>query len=194
MSADRLGVRAGSGGGGLEPPLCGEFQGGSGDRLERRPGAAALWGQLVADARVALQVAGRALQGYAKAAPETQELRTAQQLLQDLLAQDIDEEPEDGGDPQIRRGTAQDRIVSTTDPEMRHGRKSNTQRFDGHKATVVVDTDDQVVLATDVRAGNVADREGAAQLVAEAAARSGQELEEVLGDTAYGDLATRACD
>ena len=152
----------------------------------------ALVGQLVADARVALQVAGRALQGYAKEAPETQELRTAQQLLQDLLAQDIDEEPEDGGDPQIRRGTAQDRIVSTTDPEMRHGRKSNTQRFDGHKATVVVDTDDQVVLATDVRAGNVADREGAAQLVAEAAARSGQELEEVLGDTAYGDLATRA--
>ena len=48
----------------------------------------ALVGQLVADARVALQVAGRALQGYAKAAPETQELRTAQQLLQDLLAQD----------------------------------------------------------------------------------------------------------
>ena len=109
----------------------------------------ALVGQLVADARVALQVAGRALQGYAKEAPETQELRTAQQLLQDLLAQDIDEEPEDGGDPQIRRGTTGSAVRRCgTDA-------SNTQRFDGHKATVVVDTDDQVVLATDVRAGNV---------------------------------------
>jgi hypothetical protein len=37
----------------------------------------------------------------------------------------------------------------------------------------------------------VHDREGAADLVAEAAERSGQELEEVLGDTAYGDLETR---
>lgn len=157
------------------------------DAAERR----AVVGQLVADARVALALATRALRGYAKDAAPTQALREAQRLLAQLLAQDIDEEPEDGGGPSIRRGTARDRIVSTTDPEMRHGHKSHSKGFEGYKAAIVAETESGVILATDVRAGNVPDREGAAALVAEAAERSGQELEEVLGDTAYGDLETR---
>lgn len=157
------------------------------DAKERR----AVVAQLVADARVTLALAARALRGYAKNAPVTQELRAAQRLLAELLAQDIDEEPEDGGGPSIRRGTPRDRIVSTTDPEMRHGRKSRSQGFEGYKAAIVVETGSGVILATDVRAGNVHDREGAAERIAEAAARSGQELEEVLGDTAYGDTETR---
>jgi len=151
----------------------------------------AVVGQLVADARVALNLATRALRGYAKESAETQPLREAQQLLADLLSQDIDEEPEDGGGPTIRRGTPRDRIVSTTDPEMRHGHKSHSKGFEGYKAAIVVEAESGVILATDVRAGNVHDREGAAELVAEAAERSEQELEEVLGDTAYGDLETR---
>ncbi len=147
--------------------------------------------QLVADARVTLALAARALRGYAQDAAPTQARREAQRLLAELLAQDIDEEPEDGGGPSIRRGTARDRIVSTTDPEMRHGHKSHSKGFEGYKAAIVAETESGVILATDVRAGNVHDREGAAALVAEAAERSGQELEEVLGDTAYGDLETR---
>jgi transposase/IS5 family transposase len=157
------------------------------DAGERR----AVVGQLVADARVTLALATRALRGDAKDAAPTQALREAQRLLAQLLAQDIDEEPEDGGGPSIWRGTAKDRIVSTTDPEMRHGRKSQSKGFEGYKAAIVAETESGVILATDVRAGNVHDREGAAALVAEAAERSGQELEEVLGDTAYGDLETR---
>lgn len=148
-------------------------------------------GQLVADARVALALAARALRGYAKSAAPTQALCEAQRLLAQLLVQDIDEEPEDGGGPAIRRGTAKDRIVSTTDPEMRHGRKSRSRGFEGYKAAIVVETESGVLLATDVRGGNVHDREGAAPLIAEAVERSGQELEEVLGDTAYGDTETR---
>ena len=147
--------------------------------------------QLVADARVTLALATRALRGFSKQSALTQPLREAQCLLAALLAQDIDEEPEAGGGPTIRRGTARDRIVSTTDPEMRHGHKSHSNNFDGYKAAVVADTDSGVILATDVRAGNVHDREGAAELVADAAERGGQELAEVLGDTAYGDLETR---
>jgi hypothetical protein len=157
------------------------------DAQEKR----AVVGQLVADARVALSLATRALRGYAKDAAGTQPLLEAQQLLADLLSQDIDEEPEDGGGPTIRRGTTKDRIVSTTDPEMRHGHKSHSKGFEGYKAAIVVETGSGVILTTDVRAGNVHDREGTADLVAEAAERSGQELEEVLGDTAYGDLETR---
>jgi len=152
----------------------------------------AVVGQLVADARVTLALATRALRGFSQEAPQTQPLREARRLLEALLAQDIDEEPEDGGDARIRHGTARDRIVSTTDPEMRHGHKSHSKGFDGHKAAVVTDTDSGVILATDVRAGNVPDRDGAAELVAQAAQRSEQELAEVLGDTAYGDLETRS--
>ena len=158
------------------------------DAEERR----AVVGQLVADARVTLSLATRAMRGYAKDAAPTQTLREAQHLLAQLLAQDIDEEPEDGGGPSIRSGTAKDRIVSTTDPEMRHGHKSHSKGFEGYKAAIVAETDSGVILATDLRAGNVHDREGAADLVAQAAECSGQELEEVLGDTAYGDLETRA--
>jgi hypothetical protein len=157
------------------------------DAQERR----AVVAQLVADARVTLALATRALRGYAKDAAPTQALREAQRLLAELLAQDIEEEPEDGGGPRVRRGTAKDRIVSTTDPEMRHGHKSHSKGFEGYKAAIVVETESGVILATDVRAGNVHDREGAAELVAQAAERSGQELAEVLGDTAYGDLETR---
>jgi hypothetical protein len=147
--------------------------------------------QLVADARVTLALATRALRGHAKDAAPTQALREAQRLLAELLAQDIDEEPEDGGGPAIRRGTAKDRIVSTTDPEMRHGHKSHSKGFEGYKAAIVAETESGVILATDVRAGNVHDREGAADLIAKAVECSGQELGEVLGDTAYGDLKTR---
>ena len=157
------------------------------DEKERR----AVVGQLVADARVTLAVATRARRGYAKDAPPTEALREAQRLLAALLAQDIEEKPEDGGGAAIRRGTAKDRIVSTTDPEMRHGHKSHSKGFEGYKAAIVAETESGVILATDVRAGNVHDREGAADLVTQAVERSGQELEEVLGDTAYGDLETR---
>jgi hypothetical protein len=40
------------------------------------------------------------------------------------------------GEPQIGEGTAPDRIISITDPEMRRGRRSQAQRFDGFKAAV----------------------------------------------------------
>jgi IS5 family transposase len=147
--------------------------------------------QLVADARVALALASRALRGFAKDAEPTQALRGAQRLLAELLAQDIDEQPPGGDGPQIRRGTVRDRIVSTTDPEMRHGHKSHSKGFEGYKATVVADAESGVILATGVRAANVHDAEGAAEMLAEAAQQSGQKLGEVLGDTAYGGLETR---
>jgi IS5 family transposase len=157
------------------------------DAKERR----ALLGQLVADARIALQVAKRALRGYSKDWPATGQLRESQALLSRILAQDIEEEPEDGGGPQIRKGTAKDRVISTTDPEMRHGHKSHSKGFDGYKASVVVETEDGVILSTGVQPGNKADREQAVELV-EAASRSSQaEIDGVLGDTAYGDTETR---
>ena len=45
---------------------------------------------------------------------------------------------------------------------MRHGRKSASKRFDGHKAAVAVDTDGQLITAVDVLAGNAPDATGRA--------------------------------
>jgi len=151
----------------------------------------ALIGQVVADARVALALAARALRGFARHAESTQALRAARELLADLLHQDIDEEPADGGGPMLRQGTSRDRIVSTTDPAMRHGHKSHSKGFEGYKAAAVAEVEHGVILATDVRAANVADGEGAKPLVEQAAQRAGTSIGGVFGDTAYGNLATR---
>ena len=157
------------------------------DQEEKR----ALVGQLVADAKVALALGQNALRGYSRTAEKTEKLRAALKLLADLLLQDIEEDPEDGGGPAIKKGTDRDRIVSTTDTEMRHGRKSETKTFTGHKAAVAVDTEEGIILATEVIPGNAHDSEGAAQLAAEAGKAAGCSVEAVLGDTAYGSTATR---
>ena len=47
------------------------------------------------------------------------------------------------------------------DPEMRHGHKSSSRRFDGHKAAIVVDTDSHLITAVDVLPGNAPDNLGA---------------------------------
>ena len=151
----------------------------------------AIVGQLVADARIALTLAKNALRGYAVDAEQSADLRAARDLLSELLLQDIDESPADGGEPCITQGTKRDRIVSTTDPEMRHGRKSSSKTFNGYKASVAADVEDGVILATDVIAANAHDSQGAAELAAQAGKNASQTVDNVLGDTAYGSSATR---
>ena len=112
-------------------------------------------------------------------------------MLADLLLQDIDEEPEDGGEPRIHQGTKKDRIVSTTDPEMRHGRKSSTKTFNGYKASLATETEAGVIVAVDVQPANKPDGEGAAAWVGEANRRCKRQTKRVLGDTAYGSVDTR---
>jgi len=151
----------------------------------------ALVGQVVADARVALALAARALRGFARAAEQTRALREARALLADLLLQDVDEDPADGGGPALRQGTSRDRIVSTTDAEMRHGHKSQSKKFEGYKAGIVAEVEHGVILASDVRAANVSDGAGAKTAVEQAAACAERPIGRVFGDTAYGNLATR---
>lgn len=107
----------------------------------------------------------------------------------DLLAQVIDQdvEADDEGNPRIRRGVAPDRVISHSDPEMRHGRKSASRRFDGHKLDVIADEDTELVLGVDVRAGNAPDGEGAVPLLKTVRDVEGVEVETLLGDMAYSD-------
>ena len=117
--------------------------------------------------------------------------KEAAALLAALVAQDVEIDPETG-QPRIRRGVAKDRIVSTTDPEMRHGRKSASRRFEGHKLHVVEEESTEIILGVDVEAGNGADGEHAAGMVEDIARQTGVEIDELVGDMAYGDGDTRA--
>lgn len=92
---------------------------------------------------------------------------------------------------QIRQGTATDRVISVHDPEMRHGRKSASKRFDGHKLSVAVDTASKLTLAVEILAGNAGDSQGALELVRQAEANTGLPVRKAIGDCAYGDGPTR---
>ena len=113
----------------------------------------------------------------------------AAELLARILAQDI-EHDEHG--PRLKRGVAPDRLISVHDPEMRHGRKSSSHRFNGHKAQVAVDTETQLITAVDVLAGNAPDAEHALEVVEASEAATDCRVDEVLGDCAYGAGETRA--
>src|SRR6266581_5680509 len=75
---------------------------------------------------------------------------------------------------------------------MRHGRKSSSHRFNGHKAQVAVDTDSQLITAVEVLPGNAADADRALEVVEATEAATDCEVVEVIGDCAYGAGSTRA--
>jgi hypothetical protein len=77
------------------------------------------------------------------------------------------------------------------DPEERHGRKSQSDRFDGHKAPIAVDTESQLVTAAEVLPGNSNDQSGALNLVGATEENTGTPVELTIGDCAYGGGATR---
>ena len=112
------------------------------------------------------------------------ELQQATHLLNYLVEQDT--ETNESGDASIKQGVAKDRIPSVSDPEMRHGRKSQSTRFNGHKATIAVDTETQLITATDVVAGNTYDSDNALALCQQTENNTGCEVETVIGDCAYG--------
>ena len=87
----------------------------------------------------------------------------------------------------LKDGVSRDRMMSVHDPEMRHGHKSSSRRFDGHKAAIVVDTDSQLITAVEVLPGNAPDNLGALELVEASEANTGVPVEEAMGDAAYGD-------
>ena len=145
-------------------------------------------GEIVADADRLLELARQARADLDEGSAEAVALVEAAGLLSRVLVQDV-ERRADG--PALQRGVAADRLVSVHDPEMRHGRKSARKRFDGHKAAVAVDTDEQLITAVTVLPGNAQDDERALELVEQSEATTGCAVEESLGDGASGDGQTR---
>ncbi len=141
---------------------------------------------IVQDAR---RLLGLAEQAQASHPEQAEVIAQAAALLQRLIAQDVEEKPE--GSCQIKQGTEKDRVVSVEDPEMRHGHKSASQRFNGHKAAVAVDMESQLIGAVEVLAGNAGDQEKALELVHQSERVMEAQVEETVGDCAYGGGPTR---
>lgn len=143
---------------------------------------------IVADADRLLERVREARGKLTEDSPEDTALVEAAGRLSRVLAQDI-ERKEDGA--AIIDGVSPDRMPSVQDPEVRHGRKSKSKRFDGHKADAAVDTDSQLITAVGVLAGNAGDAEQALERIVETEAATGCVVEATIGDCAYGGGETR---
>jgi hypothetical protein len=84
----------------------------------------------------------------------------------------------------LRRGVARDRRISVEDPQMRHGRKTRSQRIDGYKRHVLTDLDTDLVPAVGVTAANLPEAAVADQIIADLDAQQ-RTLGELHIDRAY---------
>ena len=89
----------------------------------------------------------------------------AAELVATVIGQDL-EQAEDGT-LRIARRVAPDRVVSTVDPEARHGRKSTSGKFDGYKGHVAIDPDSEIITDTAVGPANAGDATMTAPLTAD---------------------------
>ena len=125
---------------------------------EDRAAREALIDALAKDAQALLQVLeGRTIEDR---------LKQAAQLLATVVGQDLEHNDKDGVFRIVRR-VAKDRIISTVDPDARHGHKTQAHAFDGFKGHVAIDPDSELVTSTTVTAGNHGDGTAVSELLAE---------------------------
>ncbi len=121
----------------------------------------------------------------------------AAELLATVAGQDV-AEGDDDGRFRIAHAVARDRVISTVDPEARHGHKSRNRRFDGYKGHVSIDPNPEIIDDGTVTAANTPDQDAAEDLLAPCvdldvkpdvmgdSAYAGAELRERLDDLGFG--------
>jgi len=112
----------------------------------------------------------------------------AAELLATVVGQDL--EQGDDGRFRIARKVARDRVISTVDPDARHGHKTRARGFDGYKGHAAVDPDSELITDTTVTPGNAGDASVADELIDDLLDRDdpggGDDEATVYGDSAYG--------
>lgn len=93
------------------------------------------------------------------------EVKEAAALLATVVGQDL--EQTEGGVFRIARRVAPDRVISTVDPEARHGHKTEARGFDGYKGHIAIDPDSEIITSAGVTAANVGDGSVAKELLAD---------------------------
>jgi transposase len=121
---------------------------------------------------------------------DNDEVRYLGWLLTKILGDDIVTDEE--GQSQIGQGTAPDRIISITEPEMRHGRKSKAHRFDGFKAIVSTEQSSELIL--DIADVTASGSDGAHLMptIDRIEAEAEVTVERAIGDGAFGSGQNRA--
>ncbi len=92
-------------------------------------------------------------------------VKDAATLLATVVGQDLEEG--DDGVFRIARKVTTDRVISTVDPETRHGHKTQARSFDGYKGHVGVDPDSEIITATAITPGNAGDASVAEDLISD---------------------------
>ena len=111
------------------------------------------------------------------------EIQQATELLQKVARQDV--EGLEDGTFKIARGTASGRIISVSDPEARHGRKSASKTINGFKTHVVGTIESQFVTGIAITDAATHDAEPTGTLLDQTEAHD-LRPDELVGDSAYG--------
>jgi transposase len=106
-------------------------------------------------------------------------------LLGLVAAQDVED---DGtGGVRIAQQVAPERVISTVDPEARHGHRSRRDRYDGYKLHISVDVDSDLFVAGEATTATTGDGDILAGLLDDDPVA----VAEVIGDTHYGSVECR---
>jgi hypothetical protein len=107
-------------------------------------------------------------------------------LLATVTGQDIQET--DDGHFRIFDETAPDRVISTMDPQARHGHTTTAHRVDGDKGHVAVDPDSEIITAAEVSPAATGDAAMAPTLLDDPVPGQGQQAAPAVvdGDSASG--------
>ena len=111
------------------------------------------------------------------------------ELLRLVAGQDIDVVDTDDGEQHatIRHGVAVERIISTVDPDARHGHRSRTDRYDGYKVHASTDITSDLITAIKTTTASTHD----ATVLNDLLNADPVAVAEVIADTHYGSASTR---
>jgi hypothetical protein len=106
-------------------------------------------------------------------------------LLATVAAQDV--EDDGAGGVRVAQRVAPERVISTVDPDARHGHHSRRDRYDGFKLHVSVDIDSDLFVAGAATTATTGD----GQVLADLLDDDPLAVSEVIGDTHYGSVECR---
>ena len=137
---------------------------------------------LVADSEAALELAIEQI--------DDPEIRSLGWMISKILGDDVERTP--AGDCKIRKGVAPDRFISLVDPEMRHGRKSASKKFDGYKVSTSMDQASELILDIEDMPAPLGDGQDLLPAIERVEEHAGVTVERAIVDGAYGSGKNRA--
>jgi transposase len=137
---------------------------------------------LVTDSEAALELAITQI--------DDPEIRSLGWMISKILGDDVERTP--AGDCKIRKGVAPDRFISLVDPEMRHGRKSASKKFDGFKVSTSMDQASELILDIEDMPAPLGDGQDLLPAIERVEEHAGVTVERAIVDGAYGSGKNRA--